>query len=312
MKVLLVSDRQDGGIKRHVQCLRSCLPPEVEHYTIGEDEPFAGKSGHDIKEWWQIRRVVKTFKPDVIHLHTLPLWMCVYLKLFCKIPRVVSFHMPYRKTLGRKNRFLLWLSQPAYCLPVSAGTWARIRYHLPKAMGEVFYNPVLLFQRCIKGSIHRLPIIGMVGRNAAAKDWPSFHKVAAIVGVETWNIGEFEMIPNAREKIAQMTVYVLTSKTEEMPTVVLECFAEKTPICGFIPEGGMSEILSYSNGALKEVFIEERSCEKLAAIVKRLLADEELRKRVAEDGWQILTNHFDAEKNCRGQLMDVYRKVCRK
>lgn len=71
----------------------------------------------------------------------------------------------------------------------------------------------------------------------------------------------------------------------------------------------MSEILSFSNGALKEVFIEERSCEKLAEILKRLLADESLRSRVVEDGWQILTHYFDAEKNCRGQLTDVYLRV---
>ena len=106
-----------------------------------------------------------------------------------------------------------------------------------------------------------------------------------------------------------MDGFVLTSKHEEMPTVVLEAFAERTAICGFIPEGGMSEILSFSTGPLKEVFIKNRDTSRLAEIVMSLLKDEAKRNAVIEDGWQILTNHFDAEKNCRTQLMDVYRRM---
>ena len=172
-----------------------------------------------------------------------------------------------------------------------------------------------------------MKVIGMVGRSDPAKGWQSYAEVAGTIkDVEVWGVGVSKeealekfgsaadvvdwkgMQPNGREWIQKMDLFVLTSKHEEMPTVVLECFAEKTPICGFIPEGGMSEILSYSNGALKEVFINERSCEKLAEIVKRLLAEEDLRKRVIEDGWQVLANHFDAEKNCRGQLMRIYKE----
>lgn len=173
-----------------------------------------------------------------------------------------------------------------------------------------------------------MKVIGMVGRSDPAKGWQAYAEVAgSSKEVEAWGIGvnkdealekfgsAAELVdwkgvqPNGREWIRKMDLFVLTSKHEEMPTVVLECFAEKTPICGYIPEGGMSEILSFSSGALREVFIAERSCQKLAEIVKRLLVDEELRKRVVEDGWQILTNHFDAERNCRGQLMDIYRRI---
>ena len=116
--------------------------------------------------------------------------------------------------------------------------------------------------------------------------------------------------PQGREWIRKLDLYVLTSKTEEMPTVVLECFAEKTPICGFVPKGGMKEILSFSNGALKEVFIEERDVDNLAQIVDRILRDGELRQRIVEDGWQIVTQHFAAEKIVPEQLVSIYRKVC--
>ena len=348
MKILYISDRRDGGIKRHVQCLRSCLPPEVEHYTIGEDEPFAGKSGHDWRELVQICRAVRRFRPSVVHFHTPNFFMALGARLMgCK--RVCSWHTPTNRKMGLGVRVFFWLlGKGCYFLPVSSATWDGLKKWLPYAQGEVFYNPLKVnkiqgdmimedlasvssadspTKRILGGLVK---VIGMVGRSDPEKGWQAYAEVAgAIKEVEVWGIGVNEdeafekfgsaagavdwkgMQPNGREWIRKMDIFVLTSKHEEMPTVVLECFAEGTPICGFIPEGGMSEILSFSNGALREVFIEERSCEKLSEIVKRLLADEKLRKRVVEDGWQILVNHFDAEKNCREQLMDIYRRIAK-
>ena len=115
--------------------------------------------------------------------------------------------------------------------------------------------------------------------------------------------------PNGRSWISKMDVFVLTSKHEEMPTVVLEAFAERTAICGFIPEGGMEEILSYSTGPLKEVFIKDRDTNRLAEIVLSLVNDEAKRNAVIEDGWQILQNHFDADRLVKGRLVEVYRMV---
>ena len=170
-------------------------------------------------------------------------------------------------------------------------------------------------------------IIGMVGRNAAAKDWKSFAGLARrLPQIEAWGVGvsmeeaaaldkDFACVKwkgfqsDGRAWIRKLDLFVLTSKHEEMPTVVLECFAERTPICGFIPAGGMQEILSLSDGPLKDVFIEERDIDKLADIVRRIISDDDLRDSLVEDGWQILANHFDAEKNCREQLMDIYRRV---
>lgn len=106
-----------------------------------------------------------------------------------------------------------------------------------------------------------------------------------------------------------MDVFVMTSKHEELPTTLLECFMMKTAACGFIPIGGVSDILDFSSGPLKEVFIRERDTSRLADIVMSLLNDDKKRRAVIEDGWQIAKRYFDAEKNCRGQLMDVYKRL---
>ncbi len=345
MRILYISDRGSGGIKNHVQCLRRCLPQDVGCYTIGEDEPFTGASGHSFAEWKQIRRVVKNFKPDVIHLHTLPLLMCLYLRLFARrIPRFVSLHTPGDRKPPFKERILHWLVAPAYYLPVSSVTWQGFQQWYKGVKGEVFFNPIE-----IKGggnssqttnvdasqyaNCHHLVTAGLIGRWADQKDWPSFAQVTSLVAqklssVKFWGVGVNEeeanlqlgdlashiewmgFQSNGREWIRRMDVFVLTSKHEELPTVVLEAFLMKTAICGYIPRGGMTDILAFSDGALKSVFIEERNPQKLAVIVQRLLEDEALRQRVVEDGWQIVTKYFDAKVNCQ-KLVEIYKRLKR-
>jgi len=329
MRILYISDRGAGGIANHVKCLVACLPTDVAHYTIGIDEPFAGKNGHDIREWFQIRRVVKRFRPDVIHFHAPCFLMALYVRLFSRAKVVCSWHMPTDHPCGMSDWiFFMLLGKRCYFLPVSSATWKGLQKWLPYARGEVFFNPVRLtdFTHSSQPSLLSKSnnfTVGMVGRAADVKDWPSFHKVEAIVRekvevqrkdgawrVRFLNAGE-KGLCDGRAAIAQMDLFLMTSKHEQLPTVVLECFAIGTPICGFLPDGGTSDILSFSKGPVDAAFLRERSCEKLADLVIDLLQSPEKRKAIAEDGRQILEGHFDAEKNVKGQLMDVYESVFR-
>ena len=335
MRILYISDRGEGGIKSHVRCLRESLPQEVAIYQIGAsgDEEFIGRNGHSVREFFQIRKVIKNFKPDIVHLHIYPFLMCLYLRLFTKIPRIVSIHTSTNKRLSLKNRLLYRLMSPCYYLPVSNTTWGSFKRLYPKANGEVFYNPIKI--NYVDNKEGRDKIVGMVGRSADVKDWPAFSEVAAltrnkVAGVSFWGVGVSEenaqnklgdlakniewkgLQSNGREWINKMDVFVLTSKREEMPTVVLEALAERTAICGFIPVGGMSEILGFSHGPLKDVFIQDRDPKKLSEIVVSLIRDEKKRMAVVEDGFQIIVNYFDAKKNCNEKLMDIYRRVIQK
>ena len=339
MRVLMLGDWGPGGILNHTKCLlRELWVCEgVEIYCIGEDEPYVGKrfQGHDIRKLFQLRRVIKRFKPDVVHVQKFCLVNFFYLKFFTRIPRIVSLHMPYGGLRGFKGRVLKWLMSPCYFLPVSSATWRSFLSLFPDSRGEVLFNPIRISDALEgeRASLDKwkngdMPVVGMLGRNAEAKDWPMLGRLAMrLKKVEIWGVGvtaeeaasfgeEAKHVhwkgpqSNGREWIRKLDLYVLTSKHEEMPTVVLECFAERTPICGFVPSGGMKEILSYSNGAFREVFIEERDSEKLATVVTRVLNDADLRRRLIEDGWQIVTQHFAAEKIVPEQLVPIYRKVC--
>jgi len=111
---------------------------------IGGDGPFAGRNGHDIREWFQIRRVISEFKPDVVHFHVPILLMAVYVKIFFRGKLVCSWHLPTdaeSQRMGEKV-FLKLVGLNCYFLPVSNVTWKGLRHWLPHVQGEVFFNPV--------------------------------------------------------------------------------------------------------------------------------------------------------------------------
>ena len=327
-----------GGLQRHVLCLMESLKGIADTAVVinTEIDPqlvpmfenkgvkiyrLHGKSGHD---WWivgRFRKVLKDFKPDIIHAHGLPLFCLFYLCLFHRnIPVLHSIHTPSQKpSFGNLFIWKLLEWRVCYWLPVSSSTWEMFKKWHPKASGEVFFNPVRLgdFPKT-KDFVGRKEVrfvVGMVGRNADVKDWPSFHEVERLVKeqmpeVVFVNAGETEVC-DGRRAISTMDLFLMTSKSEQLPTAVLECFALGTPVCGFLPEGGIKDILVFSNGAVRGAFIEERDCGKLAQLVIDLLKNESRRRDMADDGWRILNNHFAAEKLVPGKLMEIYRRFAK-
>ncbi len=348
LKVLYITDGGEGGVSSHVRCLAQCLKGRVDalvcitYRTIAlkvmldeDSTPYFCcncKNGHDIRLVFNIRKIIKEFKPDVVHFHDLPLFAALYVKMLRGVRVFSSIHTPSLVHPSLSRKLVNWAVEPCYWLPVSHEHRKNFKMCYPKARGEVFFNPVKISTRDGEWAIRNegMFVVGMVGRNAEVKDWASYCSVVRIVRMfqmtgrmRFWGVGVSEDESkkfgedskvvewkgwqlNGREWVRKMNLVLLTSKTEEMPTVVLEAFQVGTPVCGFVPEGGMEDILALSNGALKEVFVRERDCAKLAGVVRRLAEDADLRRRVVGDGWQILTNHFDAEKNVQGRLLGLY------
>lgn len=260
------------------------------------------------------------------------------------LPVIQSLHCPTLKPSLSERIANFFLDRMVdYWLPVSTPTWDAFRKWHPAARGEVFFNPLgdIAPRSKMKKGMSQFAgtggerfIAGMAGRIADQKDWGSFCRVAdilsasdsplffrgvggtreeaaSLLGEDAPGLGVVEwagMQKDGREWIGGFDLFVMTSRHEQLPTVILECFAENTPVCGYIPDGGMTDILQFSDGTLKSVFIKERDPEKLAAIVRQIASDSSLRKAIADDGRRILEGHFDAAANCRGQLMDIYRR----
>ncbi len=323
-----------GGMERHVRCLALALrgAAECRVLIIGDEGPLGRtmradgidvvalgcRNGHDWRIFPRLHRVLREFRPDVVHAQNPILFPSLYFKsVDRRTPYLLSIHTPTRREGTLRHLLWSWLGRRVdYHLPVSSATWRNFLDVFPFAAGkgEVFFNPLRLADFSPQASARSgsgALVLGMVGRNADQKDWPSFHRVEGIVRsrrtgeVEFLNAGE-NAVCDGREAIAKMDLFVMTSKHEELPTTALECFALGTPICGFIPVGGMADILALSGGPLREAFVPGRDCAKLAAVALDLLAHPEKRRALAEDGRRILTRHFDAERNCRGRLMEIY------
>ena len=375
MKVLyLINAGIMGGRERHVMTLVRSLPNEIEYcicaVSAGEATEamqaaglnvrvLGGRNGHDLRVFTRFIRLLREFKPDVVHAHSGALIPYMVMRFFPRIALVQSVHGPSvsgaewaarRKSIAWKMKSILsWILErrPDYYLPVSQATWDEFKIVHPDAKGEVFFNALNLDalpevrrarrarptdyddQRAVDGG---RKIVGMVGRMADQKDWPSFAKIAGILkerkteleiwGVgasEEWareNVGEdaryvkwFGSRQDARELIAQMDVFVMTSKHEQLPTTMLEAFAMHVPVAGFLPEGGTSEVLALAQGCEAALMNKERDCAKVADAVIRILADDALYAAMVREGDRIVHEYFDMKNLCATQLADVYKRI---
>ena len=378
MKVLyLINAGIMGGRERHVMTLVRSLPKEIEYcicaVSAGEATEamqaaglnvrvLGGCNGHDVRVFPRFIRLLREFKPDVVHAHSGALIPYIVMRFFPRIALVQSVHGPSvsgaewaarRKSVAWKVKSILsWILErkPDYYLPVSQATWDEFKIVHPDAKGEVFFNALNLDAlpearrpqgECpTEGASQQNPsvrrrVVGMVGRMADQKDWPSFAKVADLLkermpeleiwGVgagEEWaqeNVGEdarhvkwFGSRQDARELISQMDVFVMTSKHEQLPTTMLEAFAMHVPVAGFLPEGGTSEVLALAQGCEAALMNKERDCAKAADAVIRILSDDALYAAMVREGDHIVHEYFDMKKLCATQLADVYRRLKRK
>lgn len=254
MKVLyLINAGIMGGRERHVMTLVRSLPKEIEYcicaVSAGEATEamqgvglnvrvLGGRNGHDVRVLPRFIRLLREFKPDVVHAHSGALIPYMVMRFFPKIALVQSVHGPSvsgvewaarRKSIGWKIKTILsWILErkPDYCLPVSQATWDEFKIVHPNAKGEVFFNalnldalPVARRSRDVRPidcggqtvADKGRKIAGMVGRMADVKDWPSFAKIARllkahIADVEVWGIGASEEW--ARENVGEDARYV--------------------------------------------------------------------------------------------------------
>lgn len=300
---------------------------------------FGCASCHDWRIFPKLHRLMKSSRFDIVCMQGLMLFPTLYFKLFAtKIPLVRSIH-----TATVRERFLqrflwLWLGRRFdWHLPVSSETWrsfVRV-YPWAEGRGEVFFNPLRVSDLPAKeGGRSAGPVVGMVGRMADVKDVPSFIRICHLVrqklpNAEFWVVGDGPLLENLKRRaveagvpikwygqrddaksiIGQMDVFVMTSKHEELPTTVLEAFGMRTAICGFIPDGGLVDVLNFSEGPVARAFQRERSCEGVAATVIKLLTDESMRTELVGDGQKIFLDHFSAERNVPELVREILPNV---
>lgn len=111
-------------------------------------------------------------------------------------------------------------------------------------------------------------------------------------------------VPDARDRLADLDVFVLASRGENLPVVLLEAMAAGTPVVA-TRVGGVPELVV---DGVSGVLVEPESVEALAAGLEQLLGDGEQRAALAAAGAERVRERFDA-RVLAGELARLYAEL---
>jgi glycosyltransferase involved in cell wall biosynthesis len=98
-------------------------------------------------------------------------------------------------------------------------------------------------------------------------------------------------------------IFVLPSYSEAFPTVVLEAMAAGLPVVA-TPVGALPEVFDDNN----ILYVEPGNVEQLAAAVRRLLADAELRRRMGDLNRETVYARFNLDSHA-DQVAEVFTRI---
>jgi len=177
-------------------------------------------------------------------------------------------------------------------------------------------------------------LIGSVGRMAPQKGWmdflavaddlarriphahfvmigdgPDSHSLRSELEKRDWKVRAHFLggRRNAVALLGGMDLFLFTSIHEELPTTLLEAFAMRTPVAGYIPEGGVAEILEHAGNLRPALLQPKRDPRLLADEIQRLLNDPAEQTKMIESASR-LVSVFDMSAITR-QLESEYVRV---
>lgn len=312
------------------------------------------ESGHSFCVLTNFLRVMREFKPDLLHIHVLPLFARVIIHFFYrKVPCVQTIHGIVRERGLSKILNCLIDHILAINLRMTAFISNGVRWFYENGGGNysnenscVVYNPMdLCEQGYSKDVVHKLLklppntiLLGTACRIASIKNPVLFTKVfchvlkkipsahAVIVGdgekyfldemkevVSQFNMGDrvhfLGYCPNAKELIAGLDCFVMTSRSEGMPTALLEAMANGVLIAFMRGDGGLQDLdeLNLKDGPF--ACVEDAGDDvALAHSIVKTLENQKLCESYIQNSSRILTEKF-SRKATSNMLIEAYRKV---
>lgn len=286
---------------------------------------LGGKNGHDPWISFRLLAFFREEKPNIVHVHAVSLAVALALKVARNLKVVSTEHMSkLGRPVPRKTqilwRLLYFRSTKVIC--VSESTKKAVLDIFPKlnARTITIYNGIPLqeteeeYERVLPNKKSGEYIVGAVGRLADGKGWMEFldiakglnsthpHVTFQIVGdgssydaliSQARKLGISESVnflgyhAHPRRLIKDMDAYLLLSEHEACPLSLIEAFAEKTPVTGFLPLGGVSEI----NDGISTL-ISTRNTSLVVTALSKLLESECERKIQAQKAYDRFLNNY--------------------
>ena len=112
-------------------------------------------------------------------------------------------------------------------------------------------------------------------------------------------------VPDVEEKIAELDVFVLPSRGENLPIAILEAMAAALPVVATRVGGVPEVVVDGETGLLVEP---EDAARAGRGARPSCVADEAFRQRLGQAGATRIVEHFDARSTAR-QMVELYRKL---
>jgi glycosyltransferase involved in cell wall biosynthesis len=301
---------------------------------------------HRVRGAIALARLLRAERVDLLHTHTLAA-ANVLARIAARFSRVsVVSHLHIENHFRPATRFLLRGADnvsarlAARLVAVSEDTRRAYERQGYPARIDVVYNGVALDGSAPAGIRSELgvapdaPLVGEVGRLCDVKGQRELIEAlaqvpdatAVLVGADLEEGGAYqrklEQIAatlGVRDRVifagrrsdvgdvlAALDVFALPSWTEGLPLVVLEAMARKRAVVA-TPVGGTSEVVVDGETGL---LVPPRDPDALAAALRRLLEDAELRRRLGEAAYARVREHFSAEAMTR-RMLAIYDEVLR-
>ena len=305
------------------------------------------KNGHDARMLWRFWNVMRSFKPDIVHVHVLALMERIVLSYFFRrVPKVFTTHgisdsAPVRTLRQKLEKFILRMMplRNVHGIYISEG----VRRHYG-GNGPVVYNPIEVRECAESHKLHDelgisadAPIIGTACRFAdppkkplvfvevmcqVLKQLPSAHAVLMGDGepemkqkmrglISSYNmearIHWLGYRKDAPELTGELSMFIMTSRWEGMPTALLEAMSQSTPIAFLKGDGGLVD-LAEMNEKYGGIAVVAESPSELASGIVKCLSDKEACERMAERALDVVKKHFSLEVNAY-KLRDAYNQI---
>jgi glycosyltransferase involved in cell wall biosynthesis len=297
---------------------------------------------------FRLRRLIRANHYAIVHAHLVPsTFLCETFRRWLGIPRLAAHvHALYR--FRRRYHYQNALESLLYhranrVVACSQGTLDSVPL---TSNGTVVYNGLgedLLSRlahgpspdeaRATLGLDVSGPIVGTVGRISPDKNLPLLCQMVArlareLPGIKGVLVGcgpEEEAVnalasrlsiknrititgfqPDVRLYLAAMDAFIMTSRAEGMPMAAIEAMAAGKA-CVF-PESAWAQEMAI-NGTSALFYVQD-DVESLATQVKRLLVDEQLRKRLGAEAQAVAQQRFSARRMAQ-DIARVYEEMLR-
>lgn len=317
----------DGGY------LWSQLPSEVMQFKLKHMvKPINPKM--DLKVFFELKAVLKQFKPDVIHLHSSKAGVLGRLVAFPHCRRIVytvhgfdSIRLKYRVFLPLEK-----ILQHFCGAIVGVSDYDNKNLHSEKIKTNVstVYNgidekSVQLAENFPVKTDKKIVIT--IARIAPPKNIQLFLDVAEKLPEYqfVWfggspensvdelpqvykipeNVSLLGDVPNASSYIHFCDLFVLFSNFEGLPMTIIEAMSQKKAVVAS-NVGGIYELVDETNGCLIE-----NEVDKACDAINRILGNESLRTNMEEKSYEKFKNSFTLEKMWSG-YKEIYERISNK